>query len=502
MSSPSTSPSILDKLPVELLKRIVELVREQDERTKTLPVRCANPPSLVAREEDDSSDDEEDQRVSIEDGHFPSAYGMGVSALSLTNKKLRHLALPHLFHTLKTGQVEKRFFRYFVLTSSLAHHIKTLNLDHANEGEVIAAAQAVPLLPNLRTVRIGYGAFVSVVFPDENSQTDWRQEKDVSKRKKKRERAELRDIARSLFSTHFSKFTHLDLHRAPIPTALRCLELAGHDVHHVSLSNEAFYLKSDTGDRLRTVLHQLSPASLALEENVTYHPNHQPTLPDFLADLSLPNLTSLSLPLSTPSAAPLLSIEPLASNTLTHLTLDVPGHPCLPPAPFQLSLPRLQHLSFQILSYSSHTRLLSALSQSPLLSLSFQYEGLDEPDCADLLPLSTRLPPTLRSLSFDVDLARPPTDYSAYSSARAGQGIICSLNATPRVDTLTCHDSDEEDEDDDALAASEKKEVVDETLNWARRQADTLCLTGDKVGLQHLGEALIRVKELKMLAEV
>lgn len=80
----------LSSLPVELLREIVRLVEEQDLEAWKRGVEIAEPPPLYR-------DDAPVWPVDVVAGRFSSFYERGVQALSLVNKQLRQVALPHLY---------------------------------------------------------------------------------------------------------------------------------------------------------------------------------------------------------------------------------------------------------------------------------------------------------------------------------------------------------------------------------------------------------------------
>jgi hypothetical protein len=90
MSSRS-SPASLSKLPVELVKRIVDLVAAQDEAWSSNSSALYTEVAGCAQRED----------VGVVD-ILPPMAGQGVESLSLCNKALRELCLPYL---LKVGSL-------------------------------------------------------------------------------------------------------------------------------------------------------------------------------------------------------------------------------------------------------------------------------------------------------------------------------------------------------------------------------------------------------------
>jgi hypothetical protein len=81
---PPSSP--LANLPLETVGRIVELVHEQDKQWQS---RDSMTSEKIQRAD-------EDTKENIAKGVFPSAAGRGVVHLSVVNKALRSLCLPHM----------------------------------------------------------------------------------------------------------------------------------------------------------------------------------------------------------------------------------------------------------------------------------------------------------------------------------------------------------------------------------------------------------------------
>lgn len=80
----------LSSLPAELLREIVRLVKEQDLKACEGDVEISEPPPLYR-------DDAPVWPVDVVAGRFSPFYERGVQALSLVNKQLRQVALPHLY---------------------------------------------------------------------------------------------------------------------------------------------------------------------------------------------------------------------------------------------------------------------------------------------------------------------------------------------------------------------------------------------------------------------
>ncbi|GAA5893667.1 hypothetical protein JCM6882_007873 [Rhodosporidiobolus microsporus] len=502
MSSPSTlSSSPLDKLPVELSKHIVELVREQDERTKHLDVSRAKPSKVSSDDDEDSEEEEEEEQASIEDGRFPSAYGRGVRALSVANKKLRELALPHLFETVTARQLDTTFFRFFVLPTTLSRYITTIDLTVSNETRAIAAAPTIPLLPNVTTLILASHTLSSILFPASDPTSHWRDEADRAARSKLKEKAEMRAATKKLLLSQINEFPRLVISPGPANTYVAQLleHLTGSNLHHLTLPGLVLHATEAIGSRLREALERIQPRVLEFSKvGMLFHDEPFPA-PWILGT----HLTSIALtvPLTLRIPTLLPCLEQVVGPHLQQLILLVPAPFSLPEEPLLLHLPHLRHLTLRSANAALHKPLLSVFSSSPLVAIDIDVTDVTNCSltCTEILSLSATLPSTLRRLHFSLPHPSRPADHASYSAARAAQSIVFELNLTPQSTALRFA---VDLEDGDELADSEKTAVIDETLDWARRQADTLCLTGDKVGLQHLGEALIRVKELKMLAEV
>jgi len=86
-------PASLDSLPDELLKMIVEVVSESDQRCLDLDLRYG----LLSRWEGNSVELDYETAVHVAQGRWSMWYGFGVSALASVNRHLRSLAIPLLY---------------------------------------------------------------------------------------------------------------------------------------------------------------------------------------------------------------------------------------------------------------------------------------------------------------------------------------------------------------------------------------------------------------------
>lgn len=91
------SLDFFSKLPTELLKYIVDIVRTQDQAWMT-DGHIRGVEELSPEEADDDSADSvrEGQDVNVAAGRWAAAYGEGVKSLSRVNKALRGVTLPLL----------------------------------------------------------------------------------------------------------------------------------------------------------------------------------------------------------------------------------------------------------------------------------------------------------------------------------------------------------------------------------------------------------------------
>ncbi|GJN91353.1 hypothetical protein Rhopal_004374-T1 [Rhodotorula paludigena] len=134
----------LSSLPAELLREIVRLVEEQDLEAWKSGVEIAEPPPLYR-------DDAPVWPVDVVAGRFSSFYERGLQAVSLVNKQLRELALPHL-----TDQLEHAYFVLKVMKRPQAHLVRHLDLDIDRDelSLYLSLASAIPKLTNLRSVSL------------------------------------------------------------------------------------------------------------------------------------------------------------------------------------------------------------------------------------------------------------------------------------------------------------------------------------------------------------
>ncbi|BGP25389.1 proteophosphoglycan ppg4 [Rhodotorula toruloides] len=149
MSSPTSTPSHLDRLPTELLEKIVMMVAAQDKRFRKNGIARSTPLPTSRKVRYQGESDDEYEEVRADPGTVSWWYGGGVNALSLQNKRLRELCLPLLCPVLKPSQCTKPIFCFGQIPQALLDGIKRLDLRDTSEPDFMAAAERLPQLANL-----------------------------------------------------------------------------------------------------------------------------------------------------------------------------------------------------------------------------------------------------------------------------------------------------------------------------------------------------------------
>ncbi|GAA5894508.1 hypothetical protein JCM6882_004838 [Rhodosporidiobolus microsporus] len=483
VSSPPPSP--FDKLPVELLKRLVELVKAQDERFNTSDLK----PKQVSLSQTSYRATHYGADEDVAEKTLSAWYGRGVDALSRTNQSLRAQTLPLLFETVKGSQLDKSTFRYFVSGYPSARYIRTVDLRNASEGDVVALSLSLHHLPELDTLRATSSPLSRIVschrHPNAGPSRPGQSGED---------RGNMHKLARRALLAHRGRFTALEL-EGEYAHILSLLEDFADPatLRRLSIQCRGLFLslvKGSFGEALsRFNLEQLS----LMPQEVHGWTGPALAASEWIDTTVLPSITSLIFYLGSPVPSPLECIARLAPN-LVRLDLRQGEGPFDdPPEDEKLSFPHLQHLSLPSLCLTDS--LLKVFRHSPLLSISLTIHS-NELDCVDMLPLDTPLPPTLRSLYIDYHAATPPTDRTSYAEALAARNIAFSFSWTPEPWPL-----EEDIPADEEIGTSLKKQVIEQTIEWAREYAEGLALAEDEPGLNRLGEALTRVKELQVLAK-
>ncbi|GAA5974927.1 hypothetical protein JCM11641_006766 [Rhodosporidiobolus odoratus] len=386
MSSVSTSPrpSVWDRLPSELVKHIIQLVREPDEAFQPRVISRA-PPSPV---DSDDETDSEQYEADICQGRFSSRYGRGVLALSAVSKAWRAAALPLLFETVTGSQLGKFHFRSSIAGYPRAALIKHISLCGPSESDVINAALALQHLSNLCRLTVESGTLPKILASSLAVNSPWADEEDRNKRRRLKIHAEQCEVARLAFLAHRDKFPAVE-------------------IVDVSTEMVAALLSTFVGTGLKRL-------------TISAYNIFRPSLAE-----QIKGAIQRSAQLSDP-----------------HL-FDTTSNP--------IDLPSLAHLT--VLGGG-------AANNAVAIGYTRMAQGIH---------VSVRWVAEKRSCL--------QAEYPQWWEKQAT-----------------------DDKDGLPLAQKGRKAAIDSTLRWAMSHAEGLCEREDEVGLKELGEALIRVREVEILA--
>ncbi|GAA5920452.1 hypothetical protein JCM6882_002081 [Rhodosporidiobolus microsporus] len=495
-------PTLIGKLPVELLKHIVALVREQDKVFKSCSIDSPGPPA------DSEADDEDDpgEHVDPSRGIFGVWYGYGLHALSLCNKQLRTLALPLLFVSTTAAKLHSLSFRGGEIGDSICRLVTGLSITAYTDESLFSTAAALPRLTNLHTLTLrGTGLPGFIKDPEEDYDDEWRESEDYSKHDALKEQAKMRKMTRTAFFALASRVSGVRIQGATSfslcqvldnfaePSILRELRIEG---------NASFFVEPSA--RLAEALKPFSLTELCVED-ADFHAGYRPVIhKSWKESLRLPTLTSLTFRLSGNPSEALLLIEAAAPN-LTHLHLQHKGHIASFP---EAGNPALVLLSLTHLTISGHlctTAFLPLFAVSPLKVLTFVFEGTtsDRLRLASILPASLFLPPSLRLIRLELNSLNRPSDVHVLQAYLLSRGISLDLVWSPE-DALSSLDEPSTAEtlsQDEAelYYDGELKTAIKDSIDWARRRIDWLEAMGDKEGIEELGELLRWVRERQVV---
>ncbi|GAA5894512.1 hypothetical protein JCM6882_004839 [Rhodosporidiobolus microsporus] len=473
--SPPPSPSSLDKLPVELLKRIVELVHEQDKAFGSTSVQRAD---WHARTDDEDEDVDEELGEDVAKGRWAFAYGRGVQALSRVNKRLRDLALPYLFETTTLDKLAEPFFRYDILNTPLCKLIKRVEMGRPQEQEVFDVAWALPLLPNLTRFALESH---SDGFP-----ISWN---GATGRFIDLHAAEM---GRTAFRKVVPAVTALRLSWQGIRGLRATLSAMGSSLKSLEIEEDSSLLTAPATD-LVAVLRQFDLEALSIE-------TPPPTgLDDSWRALTpYPSLSSLSISVGSLGHDLLSFIEQLAPN-LTRLTLTrISNSSSFANLEPSAALTKLAHLRLE--GHYSFTRLTRFFSSTPLRTLTLRYNSQTDRSLQKILPSFDLFPSSLRVLRCEIFSRSRPRDEEQIRTTLAERGISFEVAWTPSKDILT-PDSRGASLSSATTLEQEQRRAIKEDCKWASRQADWLLARGDKAGMQELAEAVRRVREKRILEQ-
>lgn len=405
--------------------------------------------------------------------------------------------------TVTGSQLGKFHFRSSIAGYPRAALIKHISLCGPSESDVINAALALQHLSNLCRLTVGSGTLPKILASSLAVNSPWADEEDRNKRRRLKIHAEQCEVARLAFLAHRDKFTAVEIVDVStemvaallstfVGTGLKRLTIYAYNIFRPSHAEQI------KGAIQRSV--QLSDLHLFdTTSNVSYKDS------TWLSDIALYELVALTISLDSRTLATLRSMSS-TSPRLTRLTLRVLTHWDMTPGMQPIDLPSLAHLT--VLGGGAANSAVALLFLSaPLLTLTIATSRAVARDCQHILPVETPLPPSLGLIHFVYTGPSLPPDLSAYGCTRMAQGIHVSVGWV--AEKRSCLQAEypqwwekqaTDDKDGLPLAQKGRKAVIDSTLRWAMSHAEGLCEREDEVGLKELGEALIRVREVEILA--
>ncbi|GAA5893697.1 hypothetical protein JCM6882_007881 [Rhodosporidiobolus microsporus] len=479
MSSNVRPPSPFDKLPLELLKRVVELVKEQDVAFDESPLSRAAPDVGVIPVRRKT-------RTSPLEGRWSSWCGRGMAALSFVNKQFRSLTFSSLCEVVTLKQLASSVFRSELdRRLDIIASIRTLDM---RDADLRCCLEVAPLLGALNLERV-MGDELSLALSD-------------PERFQGRVSCDPNEASQALQAFH-------DVFRKIVAVELDCVSVEQMETFMLRLNlpnirdfkifqpdgdggSDTFSFK-DPNPRLLPLFQQLAGLEVfELDDEGTWDANYKVD-PSWMT-LSLPSLLSVRLRVRRQPAA-LCELFKAAAPELRTLRID--GFRNDGPFVFP-DIPSLRHLSIELSGMASFT----VPSSTPLLSLTVDARGPGL-DCVTRLPPVEALPPSLRVATLILNTAVLPEDADSFRAECAARGIAFRLfwvpqtvpmeyalpeilyGATPPADKLRL--------DPIGFVAAH------ETLEWAKERLDWCKRSGDDRTAQEIITALTRVRERQVL---
>ncbi|GAA6031587.1 hypothetical protein JCM8097_006536 [Rhodosporidiobolus ruineniae] len=504
-------PAYFDRLPVELLKRVVHFVREQDRADDLDFSSFAGAP-------------EEDPRTTdIARGIWPSEYTYGVRALSLVNRRFRELALPVVFKTLHPAALADAYFRFNVLASdSLRSHVIELDLSTPNgsytgsdkdcviasDNALVDIAWTLPFFPRVK----------SLVIPKDRSLNEdsvrlmssglpfflspepavWRPMGfDMSKEEKAQ--VDLRRAARTAWEGLLARVYHLRLHVAEMHSGALALSAQAIPATPKSLALDfpfflfdtptIGYVRSDTPAQFW--LEGLSRFRNLEKLAFSFPERSSPPRPVH-ADYKiyhLPSLRTLTLTGDHFGADLFPFLDSFAPN-LTHLCLDALEPDSQLPT-YRAQLPHLRRLCLS--GTADLVDCLRVFLDSPLEAVELEVWHDPDFDPHHYLRADFAVPSTLRELRFSCLTEMRPAD-EAFIAAWAEKGVLASVGWTPSLAAVQTNAKE-------FVSRAEQARAVGDDLAWAANRVEHLERIGDEAGLQEMAEATRRIRERRILEQ-
>ncbi|GAA5889141.1 hypothetical protein JCM6882_009752 [Rhodosporidiobolus microsporus] len=501
-------PSFFGKLPVELLKHIVAVVREQDEEFWKLGVQTTGPPRY---DTDVEFVDEHGEEVEPSKGMWGPWYGYQLSALSLCNKQLRVLCMPYLFETTTASQLNEPAFTVGKIDDTVCRHVRHLDIvdnpsDELRDDAFFAIASALMRLPRLERLTLSGNRLPFFVenpeLEDETLESGLF--RSYAERRRAQTEVKRRNLTREAFGELASRITSLRLRHAEASHLFGVLK---HLASPASLrglrvnTNSSFFAQTSAS-------FEEAFGRLALEELEIRVPGWGLSFHSSWSDVRLPTVTSFTFQIPPTAVNDAIKFINSAMPALQKLHLEqMEGHLDPPPSPADPPIALLQLTHLTISGPPDVTAFLSLFSASPLQRVTFL---LSQPNTyiglflRSILPLES-LSPSVRHLHLEVCGQNRPSDLDTYRSSLTRRGITATILWTPS--SIFClHEGDPADEpaaDAGQEEADARQEAaITETLDWAKRRLEWLSAVGDRKGVDELAETLEWVRERQLIETV
>ncbi|GAA5823221.1 hypothetical protein JCM11251_007528 [Rhodosporidiobolus azoricus] len=494
IASPS-APSAFDKLPLELIKHIVEVVHVQDVSFKDLGIGRADyrhhkRPELAPNADREARRLYEDNLITWErlsqesrtnplSGRWSCWLGRGTAALSLVNKQLRSLTREYVFETATVRQLAE--FSLLEKGTEIRRLVKHLFLRKGDSAQYSSVARLHPQFPITRLTICRQS--LPFMFPDiydGMTVTDegGRTAKGLLKLIGRVSSVEMRTVTAEEVE---GLMEHLDL------PSIRELKI----IHPVFDVDEPPFRWSRPNPRLLQFFQRLSSLEqLVIEDSeVTSAGRHYEIAETWLTDLSIPSLHTLTLNVGCAAAQLAELAVALAPNIRAlHFTDDLDYRPTKVP-----KIPSLRHFSFT----TREEGFVALSNESELVSLAIEDSDLSAIDCCYALPPPHSFPSTLRRITRHARTALPPQDVDFYRAGCAARGVEFRFFWTPDTCSMAPGSVDEEDEEDDEQSSFDPlgTEVARDTIKWAGEALQRAEEIGDQRTVHELVQALMRVRE-------
>ncbi|GAA6003904.1 hypothetical protein JCM10207_006461 [Rhodosporidiobolus poonsookiae] len=501
-ASPSSTPSLslFDKLPLELLKLIVGLVREQDlafrdHQTESTGFPCYETDS---NDSDAGYDDEEEYAAN---GRWNKWYNSGIQALSLCNKQSRQLALPHLFRTVSSSRLAQPFFRIGISGGPLCQFVEHINLDKNTCECEFAAAAALREFPTLHAITLcGSGLPRFITNPQEDFDHLWRYEEDYTLVGKKRDEANMRKMARKTLLALSPRFSRINVTHATGHTLTLVLDnfASPTTLRHLHVTSD--HLFAHPNSALQDALQQFSLVTLELCVIAEYGSRWIDIDEFWMTAIQMASLKSLVLTLAQLPVSSLRFVQALAPN-LSSLQLrsgSIQMFLGADPLPLVV-LSSLQHL--HIVGPAVSAALISAFASCPVTRIDIEFGDRSGKDghpqsrlhLPSVFPSSLTFPRTLRHLHVMSTALNPPSGVDVLSARLATFGVHLSVawQPTSELDLFLLEPPIFDNRGAATVTVVNKtggqhKEACESTLDWLKRRVDWLHATKDESAMSEL----------------